>query len=34
MKLNAATEMAAVTWPEFAGIHPFAPEADVEGTSA
>jgi glycine dehydrogenase len=31
MKLNAATEMEAVTWPEFAGIHPFAPEADVEG---
>ena len=31
MKLNAATEMAAVTWPEFANIHPFAPEADVEG---
>ncbi|RKR74911.1 aminomethyl-transferring glycine dehydrogenase [Frondihabitans australicus] len=31
MKLNAATEMAAVTWPEFAGIHPFAPAADVEG---
>jgi glycine cleavage system P protein (glycine dehydrogenase) len=31
MKLNAATEMAAVTWPEFAGIHPFAPGADVEG---
>lgn len=31
MKLNAATEMAAVTWPEFAHIHPFAPEADVEG---
>jgi glycine dehydrogenase len=31
MKLNAATEMAAVTWPEFADIHPFAPEADVEG---
>jgi glycine dehydrogenase len=31
MKLNAATEMAAVTWPEFAGIHPFAPEAQVEG---
>src|SRR5699024_9621457 len=25
MKLNAATEMEAVTWPEFAGIHPFAP---------
>ncbi len=31
MKLNAATEMTAVTWPEFGGIHPFAPEADVEG---
>ncbi len=31
MKLNAATEMAAVTWPEFAALHPFAPEADVEG---
>jgi glycine dehydrogenase len=31
MKLNAATEMTAVTWPEFANIHPFAPSADVEG---
>ena len=31
MKLNAATEMEAVTWPEFAGLHPFAPESDVEG---
>ena len=31
MKLNAATEMAAVTWPEFADIHPFAPEADTGG---
>ncbi|MFC5500995.1 aminomethyl-transferring glycine dehydrogenase [Lysinimonas soli] len=31
MKLNAATEMAAVSWPEFADIHPFAPAADVEG---
>jgi glycine dehydrogenase len=31
MKLNAATEMEAVTWPEFANIHPFAPESDVEG---
>ncbi|WP_242684554.1 aminomethyl-transferring glycine dehydrogenase [Microbacterium sp. SD291] len=31
MKLNAATEMAAITWPEFAGIHPFAPASDVEG---
>lgn len=31
MKLNAATEMAAITWPEFAGIHPFAPADDVQG---
>ncbi|MGV8884580.1 MAG: aminomethyl-transferring glycine dehydrogenase [Microbacteriaceae bacterium] len=31
MKLNAASEMEAVTWPEFASIHPFAPESDVEG---
>lgn len=34
MKLNAATEMQAVTWPEFAGLHPFAPEADVVGSLA
>lgn len=32
MKLNAATEMQAVTWPEFANLHPFAPEADVRGS--
>ncbi|HHY53857.1 MAG TPA: aminomethyl-transferring glycine dehydrogenase [Chloroflexi bacterium] len=25
MKLNATTEMLAVTWPEFANLHPFAP---------
>ncbi len=25
MKLNAATEMIPVSWPEFADIHPFAP---------
>src|SRR5690606_27281893 len=31
MKLNAATEMAAVSWPEFADIHPLAPRADTEG---
>lgn len=31
MKLNAATEMASITWPEFAGIHPFAPASDVTG---
>ncbi|WP_425562756.1 aminomethyl-transferring glycine dehydrogenase [Microbacterium soli] len=34
MKLNAATEMAAITWPEFAQLHPFAPVDDVEGTLA
>ncbi len=31
MKLNAATEMTAVTWPEFADVHPFAPVEDVQG---
>ena len=31
MKLNATTEMEAVTWPEFAGLHPLAPAADVAG---
>jgi glycine dehydrogenase len=31
MKLNAATEMIPVTWPEFAGIHPFAPTDQVTG---
>ncbi|MER3394503.1 MAG: glycine dehydrogenase (aminomethyl-transferring), partial [Microcella pacifica] len=31
MKLNAATEMAAVSWPEFNGLHPFAPLDDVQG---
>lgn len=25
MKLNATTEMLPVSWPEFAGLHPFAP---------
>lgn len=34
MKLNAATEMEAVTWPEFAALHPFAPREDVEGSLA
>jgi len=32
MKLNAATEMAAITWPEFADLHPFAPAEDVAGS--
>ena len=31
MKLNSTTEMEAVTWPEFAGLHPFAPKEDVSG---
>jgi glycine dehydrogenase len=31
MKLNAAAEMAAITWPEFAGIHPFAPLGQADG---
>jgi glycine dehydrogenase len=31
MKLNAAAEMEAVTWPEFAGLHPFAPASDAAG---
>ena len=31
MKLNATTEMEAVSWPEFGGIHPFAPRAQAAG---
>ncbi len=31
MKLNAAVEMQAVTWPEFADIHPFAPLYQAAG---
>jgi glycine dehydrogenase len=31
MKLNAATEMAAITWPEFANIHPFVPVEQARG---
>ncbi|MGL5865676.1 MAG: aminomethyl-transferring glycine dehydrogenase [Dermatophilaceae bacterium] len=31
MKLNATTEMAAVTWPEFADLHPFAPPEQTRG---
>ncbi|WOI55786.1 aminomethyl-transferring glycine dehydrogenase [Palleronia sp. LCG004] len=31
MKLNAAVEMAPITWPEFAMIHPFAPADQTEG---
>lgn len=31
MKLNAASEMMPVSWPEFGNIHPFAPLDQVEG---
>ncbi len=31
MKLNAATEMAAVTWPEFSSLHPFVPLEQAAG---
>ncbi len=34
MKLNSTTEMAGVTWPEFGGIHPFAPQDQAEGYRA
>lgn len=31
MKLNSAAEMEPISWPEFAGIHPLAPEDQTEG---
>lgn len=31
MKLNAASELMPITWPEFANIHPFVPTNQVEG---
>ena len=31
MKLNAATELIPVSWPEFNKIHPFAPRNQVDG---
>ncbi|MCP3929050.1 MAG: aminomethyl-transferring glycine dehydrogenase [Bacteroidetes bacterium] len=31
MKLNAATEMLPVSWPEFSNIHPFVPKEQVNG---
>ncbi|MCB1688853.1 MAG: aminomethyl-transferring glycine dehydrogenase, partial [Halioglobus sp.] len=34
MKLNATTEMLPVTWPEFAGLHPFAPAEQTAGYQA
>ena len=34
MKLNAAVEMQAITWTEFANAHPFAPTDQIEGSRA
>ena len=31
MKLNATAEMEPISWPEFAGLHPFAPPAQAAG---
>ena len=31
MKLNATSEMIPITWPEFANIHPFAPQEQLKG---
>jgi glycine dehydrogenase len=31
MKLNATVEMEAISWPEFASIHPFAPDSQTAG---
>jgi glycine dehydrogenase len=31
MKLNAASEMIPVTWPEFSAVHPFVPVEQAEG---
>ena len=31
MKLNAAAEMEAISWPAFAGLHPFAPAGQARG---
>jgi glycine dehydrogenase len=31
MKLNATTEMIPITWPEFADMHPFAPDECTAG---
>ena len=34
MKLNATAEMAPITWPEFAHVHPYAPDDETEGYRA
>ncbi|XHS77432.1 aminomethyl-transferring glycine dehydrogenase [Burkholderiaceae bacterium UC74_6] len=31
MKLNATSEMIPITWPEFASVHPFAPQDQLAG---
>ncbi len=31
MKLNAATEMLALSWPEFSSVHPFVPSDQAKG---
>ncbi|MHC4262726.1 MAG: aminomethyl-transferring glycine dehydrogenase, partial [Planctomycetota bacterium] len=31
MKLNATSEMLPVTWPQFGGLHPFAPADQTQG---
>ena len=31
MKLNAASELMPLSWPEFANIHPFAPDSQTVG---
>jgi len=31
MKLNATSELIPISWPEFANIHPFAPEDQTRG---
>ncbi|GAA1498154.1 aminomethyl-transferring glycine dehydrogenase [Paeniglutamicibacter kerguelensis] len=31
MKLNSTAEMESISWPEFASIHPYAPEHQTEG---
>ncbi len=34
MKLNAAAELAPLSWPQFAAIHPFAPAEQRQGYTA
>jgi glycine dehydrogenase len=34
MKLNATAEMIPLTWPEFGGLHPFAPAEQARGYHA